>query len=417
VCGVRAQDAKRSTPEQQAGDAASASVQALARQHIDSARLHLERKEIETALPHIEQLSHLMTQLGKTQQTQHAEINRQQEEIYQLRQDYQLLLGKYELMTMQHEVNYNWLKLERDKKSERAALEEKDRQLNAERLQTEAFIRYALIAAGAVSLLIGFLVFRRMQDRRRAVEMKAEIAEARATALEADKRRGEYEARKRFTRQLIDSQEQERKRIAADLHDGLGQDLLVIKNRITLARREKDRGGDLTHELDEIMTAVTSSLQDIRRISRNLRPAQLDRLGLTSTLDSMFKTVRDSTGIEMQINIDMIDGLFSKEREIDIYRIVQESINNIVKHAEATKVRVAVTRRDDEVVFSIHDDGKGFPVEETRTSKDSTRQGIGLQGMSERAEFLDGILHITSSAGDGSTVTLTLPIPIDTHQE
>ena len=124
VSGLRAQDAVRTTRGRHGGDALPGNVPAVARQHLDSARMYLERNEIRKALPHIEENYNLVSPLWEKTRSQHAEIDRQQEEIYQLRQDYQLLLGKYELMTMQHEVNYNWLKLERDKKSERAALEE-----------------------------------------------------------------------------------------------------------------------------------------------------------------------------------------------------------------------------------------------------------------------------------------------------
>lgn len=385
------------------------------RRQLDSARAAMEKDDHVLASLLIESSLNRISALLQRDRIQSREIDTQQQQIYDLRQQLQLLQSAYEMAIYQRDVNEGWSRKNREKLEEQRNLQEKAEQLTEERLWREALIRYVLIASGVVTLLIGFLMFRRLQDRRRAVELKAQIAEARASALEAQKRRGEYEARKRFTRQLIDNQELERKRIAADLHDGLGQDLLVIKNRITLARREIERGGDFSHELDEITTAVTSSLQDIRRISRNLRPFQLDRLGLTSTLESMLKMIRDSTGLNIYYQIENIDGLFSKTREIDIYRIVQESVNNVVKHAEATEVEVRCTRENDTVECRIRDNGKGFPVERIEESSRDGSLGFGLQGMRERAVFLDGSLLVRAREGEGTTVILSMPIPADSE--
>ncbi len=384
---------------------------------LDSARAALDGKNYFAAADVLRKNLDRIDSLVKHDREQGAMVHRQQEEIFDLRQEYQLLHSQYEMLMYKNDVNEGWRRRNKKKLDQEQQLRVQEVQLTEERLWREALIRYVLIASGALSLLIGFLVFRRLQDHRRAMEMKAEIAEARATALEAEKRQGEYEARKRFTRQLIDSQEQERKRIAADLHDGLGQDLLVIKNRVTLARRETERGGDPKHELDEITTAVTSSLQDIRRISRNLRPFQLDRLGLTSTLESMMKTVRDSTGLNIYYQLDNIDNLFDKTREIDIYRIIQESLNNVVKHAEATEVEVICQRRTDVIECTLRDNGKGFAVEAVQDRDGDSLRGFGLQGMRERAVFLDGSLHVTSAPGKGCIITLTLPIPAAIEEE
>lgn len=382
---------------------------------LDSAGSALAQGDDAQAAVILEGTLNRLNALLKRDRIQSQHIDRQQQQIYDLRNQLQILQSQYEVAVHQRDVNEGWSKKNKEKLEEERKLKAQNAQLADERLEREALIRYVLIASGVVTVLIGFLMFRRLQDRRRAVELKAQIAEARADALEAQKRRSEYEARKRFTRQLIDNQEQERKRIAADLHDGLGQDLLVIKNRITLARREMERGGDFSHEFDEITTAVTSSLQDIRRISRNLRPFQLDRLGLTSTLESMLKMIRDSTGLNIFYQIDNIDGLFSKTREIDIYRIVQESVNNVVKHAEAKEVEINCSRRGDLIECRIRDNGKGFPADVIEDRSRDGGPGFGLQGMRERAVFLDGTLDVTSREGEGTTVILTMPIPAETQ--
>ncbi|MCB2203548.1 hypothetical protein KQI65_02275 [bacterium] len=378
---------------------------------LDSADAALDAGNEKAAIRILRSSIRQLNGLISRERTLTTELSTRQKEIYALRDTLTQLEGRMDMKTYQLDVSEGWRRREKVKNLQAQELQQKTSQLSRERLEREALIRYVLIASVGITLLIGFLIFRRMLDRRRAVELKAEIAEARAATLEAEKRRDEYEARKRFTRQLIDSQEQERKRIAADLHDGLGQDLLVIKNRITLARREIDRGGNYDYELDEITTAVASSLQDIRRISRNLRPFQLDRLGLTSTLESMLKTVRDSTGLNLFFEIANIDGIFSKAREMDLYRILQESVNNVVKHAEATELEVTITRQPDLIVCRVRDNGKGFQLEDAGGQGGDGVGGFGLQGMRERAVYLDGNIQVTTALEEGCTLSLTIPIP------
>jgi len=314
---------------------------------------------------------------------------------------------------MQLEVTDAWLDRERIRSKERKELlelSERTSQLEKEARQREIMLRNFLIGGIVLLLIIGFLLLHRVKDRRRAVELKAQIAEARASALESEKRRGEFEARKHFTHLLMDSQEQERKRIAADLHDGIGQDLLVIKNRLTLALREQGRGADPSHELEEIAVAISSSLQDIRRISRNLRPTQLDRIGLTSSIDAMIRTVRDTGDTAINSALDDIDDLFSKEREIDIYRIIQEGLNNIIKHSGATEANITIQRQHDDIQILIQDNGSGFDVTTFTDGGHTSHEGFGLRGLYERTEILGGNINIESTPGSGTSITVFLPV-------
>ena len=354
-----------------------------------------------------------VTRMAMSLQKEREAARQAQMETLERQQELQFLQSENDRTQMRLDVSDGWLERERirilEEKQARELLE-RDRQIQAGRILRETLIRNVLIGAAFVALIIGFLIYRRLKDHRRTSEMKAEIAEARASALESEKRQHEFESRKRFTRQLIDSQEQERKRIAADLHDGLGQDLLVIKNRLTLARREHEKGKDPTGEMQEILLAVNSSLQNIRSISRNLRPSQLDRIGLTSSVESMLNTLQDSCSFALRYSVDDIDRLFSKEREIDVYRIIQEGLNNVIKHAQADTAVVEVARLEAEVKITVSDDGQGFYS--TDSDKDNRQQavGFGLQGMNERVQILGGILSIDSSPGEGTKVTVLLPV-------
>ena len=219
-----------------------------------------------------------------------------------------------------------------------------------------------------------------------------------------EKARGAQEA---FSRQLISSQENERKRIAAELHDGLGQNLLIIKNRALIALNRKDDTAAQT-QLEEISSTVSHALEEVRSIARNLRPHQLDRLGLTQAIKSIVNNVSNSSAISFGSEIDPIDGLFSPEAEINLYRIVQEGVNNIVKHSGATEALVAIRREEQALQLIIQDNGSGFNSE---SAPDANGGGFGLTGISERARMVGGRASFHSAAGKGTTISVRLDLP------
>ena len=135
---------------------------------------------------------------------------------------------------------------------------------------------------------------------------------------------------------MIESGERERQRIAAELHDSLGQNLLVVKNRALLGALSQ-QDGEARNQFDEIGATVAQTLEDVRTISYNLRPHHLDQLGLTTAIRAMIENIAESSGIEISSELDDIDGVFPSADEITIYRIVQESLNNVVKHSRASK--------------------------------------------------------------------------------
>jgi signal transduction histidine kinase/ligand-binding sensor domain-containing protein len=213
-------------------------------------------------------------------------------------------------------------------------------------------------------------------------------------------------AQQAFSRRLIESQETERKRIAAELHDSLGQQLLVIKNRALLALHTSASHEEAVGELNEISDATSQALDEVREIAYNLRPFQIDQLGLTKALESMLKKVSQTSGIDFSIMIDLIDDLYSKEAEMNIYRIVQESANNIVRHSEATKAEVEIKRDRRGVTIRIHDNGKGFASDSTTSPPRGA--GLGIAGISERARILGGKHEVHSAPGEGTTIIIKL---------
>ncbi|MFN0108204.1 MAG: two-component regulator propeller domain-containing protein, partial [Blastocatellia bacterium] len=170
----------------------------------------------------------------------------------------------------------------------------------------------------------------------------------------------ERAAQAAFSRQLMQSQEDERKRIAAELHDSLGQSLAIIKNRALLSLSTPDDHDRALEQLREISEASGEVIDEVKEIAHNLRPYQLDRLGLTKTIIGMIQKVSETSDLRFAVEVDGIDGLFTPEGEINLFRIVQESVNNIVEHAQATEASVTIKKTDRSVSVTIRDNGKGF---------------------------------------------------------
>jgi signal transduction histidine kinase/ligand-binding sensor domain-containing protein len=208
-----------------------------------------------------------------------------------------------------------------------------------------------------------------------------------------------------FARRLLESQEQERKRIASEMHDSLGQYLLAIKNWALFGLNsisEKDAAREFLAEVSE-----TSSLaiDEVREIAHNLRPYQLERLGLTNTLEYMLKNFKNSSAIRFVYEIENIDGFLSKPDEIVFYRIVQECINNLLKHSRAENARISVKLNAAQLEFVCRDDGRGFDPE---AAKNSSKSGLGLNGIAERVKILKGEYRIDSEIEKGTRVTVQI---------
>jgi len=207
------------------------------------------------------------------------------------------------------------------------------------------------------------------------------------------------DAQKEFSRKLIESQETERKRIASALHDSHGQNLLVISNEL---QRFQSTNSITEKDLDPLLETVKESIDEIRDISYNLHPHQLDRLGLKKAIESMIQRLDQTTEIQFSSQIDEIDEVFQKELTINIFRIIQEALNNIVKHAGAQIATISIKKNRKKIYISVSDDGKGFDLK-------NTQNGLGLINMEERVKLLGGKFTIKSHTGKGTSIDIILP--------
>ena len=202
-----------------------------------------------------------------------------------------------------------------------------------------------------------------------------------------------------FLRQLISSQEQERRRIAGELHDGLAQRLTMMKNMALLHQQSGDISAN--GNLKEIATEAGEALREVREISHALRPYQLDYLGLKGALEALLKKAAGSSTTGFSYDIADTGDLLSKDAQINLYRVVQECVQNILKHAQASLARITLSHDGRRARLEIVDDGLGFAPR-------SDRAGLGLTSISERVELLGGKLEIASQPGQGTRILIEI---------
>jgi signal transduction histidine kinase/ligand-binding sensor domain-containing protein len=220
-------------------------------------------------------------------------------------------------------------------------------------------------------------------------------------------------AQKAFSQQLIASQESERRRISAELHDSLGQRLIIIKNHALFLLGQKGRqqgDGERLQTLEEINSEASLAIDETRTISYNLRPFQLDRLGLSKSIEALVRSASRATGIHFSTDIADIDQSFPEDLRINFYRIVQEAVNNIIKHSGANKAEIRVEKTGSRILLSITDNGKGLPAEQK--SYATAKGGFGLVGIKERAGVLGGFVKIQSRTGSGTALTIVFDLPV-----
>jgi signal transduction histidine kinase len=210
---------------------------------------------------------------------------------------------------------------------------------------------------------------------------------------------------------LLSAQEDERKRIAADLHDTIGSCLTGVKFQVESALQKIGKAPENAHQpLSSILPMVHEAVLECRRIQMDLRPSMIDDLGLLPTI-SWFCRIFNQTypGIRTEQEIDIAEGDIPEPLKIAIYRVTQEAMNNIAKHSKADLIRFSLRKQDARLELAIHDNGRGFSLEEMHSRK-GTVKGLGLTSMKERAELSGGSLDIESSQGEGTYIRAYWPL-------
>jgi PAS domain S-box-containing protein len=219
------------------------------------------------------------------------------------------------------------------------------------------------------------------------------------------------EERLRFlSSKLLAAQEEERRRISLELHDDLGQNLAALKlQMMAMARRLRPDQKALKNECRDTLAFIDNIIDSTRRLSRALNPTVLEDLKLCGTIRWMLRDFEKYAAIRTRLTMDDIDPLFSHDQQVIIYRILQEALHNIYKHARARSVAVSICRRPQEVAIMVRDDGCGFDLDEVR-QRHAADSGLGLAALEERSHMLGGYLTIASKRGHGTCLDLSIPL-------
>jgi signal transduction histidine kinase len=211
-----------------------------------------------------------------------------------------------------------------------------------------------------------------------------------------------------YLRQINRAQEEERKRIARELHDDTIQYMVVLARQLDdLASSSKGLSDEERLRLENLRQQINSIMEGVRRLSHDLRPATLDRLGLLPALEWLASQV--PSGIRVEVKASGIERRLPAEVELVLFRIAQEALSNVRRHSQATKAEVEVEFEDKKTRITVRDNGKGFALPETMG--DLVKAGrLGLAGMQERIQLLNGSLKVESESGRGTTVTVEAPV-------
>jgi signal transduction histidine kinase len=263
-----------------------------------------------------------------------------------------------------------------------------------------AEVRQRLISTGVLSILLGIVVavlatwyVGRLQ---REIEQQREVDVQNRRDLE------------RLSARLVSAQEEERRVIARELHDEVGQALTAIKMELGVAQRGVRSDSREAASLAEARTIAEAALQNVRDMSQLLHPSMLDDFGLPETLQTYLRGFSKRSGIRAQITTERMEERLPADVEVGLYRIVQEALTNVLKHANATSCTVRVVRRDDHVHLTVDDDGRG--IERAVDPAGPARRGLGIIGMRERAASLAGTFSIQNRPEGGTHISVRLPL-------
>jgi signal transduction histidine kinase len=266
-----------------------------------------------------------------------------------------------------------------------------------EELQSQfSGVRGQLVLSLVVMLLVGmaqayFSASRLLRLEKQTLQHLREVTDARQEL-------------KDLSAKLVATQENERKSISRDLHDAVGQSMSAVQfelHDLAVALRPYDP--HLRERVDGVRQLVESSLAVIRNMALLLRPAMLDDLGLAAALGWLAREIARPTGLRIQVQADDLPPDLPDEHKTCVFRIVQEALHNVQKHANANAAEITVRASDSWLAVTVQDDGRGFPHARSR--------GLGLTGMHERAESLGGSVKVTSAPGKGTLIEVALPLP------
>ena len=305
-------------------------------------------------------------------------------------------LYNQEKYAMANQIAVEYQSYEKDKEIRELV---EDNELYAFKLtqRTRFFIVISVLLA-----LIALVVYNYFRHQRQRFHMerllshqKDEIAQQKINELESSLKIENLQS-------MVLGQEAERTRIAEDLHDSLGGTLSTLKLQYDALQIDHNGLGN-DSEYQKIMQMIDEACTEVRDIARNLKPIALDKLGLAAALKDLTNRYSIKGVMDISLHVHEVDGILSREAKLHVYRIIQELLNNAIKHANASEIDVQVNKVDDALFIMVEDDGNGFDL-------NHAKQGLGLGNLQSRVNVLRGEMEIDSSEEKGTSVTVHIPI-------
>ena len=285
-------------------------------------------------------------------------------------------------------------KYETEKKQKEIIQLQKDKQIQNLSLRQKSTLNYFLIASLAALMIVGFLVYRNLRNRQLLAKQQDELQQQRIRELEKDKKLIAVDS-------LLKGQEEERSRLAKDLHDGLGGLLSGVKFSLSNMKDNLIVTPDNMAVFERSLDMIDTSIKELRRVAHNMMPEMLTKFGLDEALKDYCNTVNATKLLAVKYQSLGMETRLDKPTEIIVYRIVQELLNNILKHAAASAGFVQLIREHDRLNIVVEDNGKGFDTAMLEKSK-----GAGWANIRSRVEYLKGQLDIHSEPGKGALVNM-----------
>jgi signal transduction histidine kinase len=230
-----------------------------------------------------------------------------------------------------------------------------------------------------------------------------------------DELRESVEAMHELSDHLLTVQEDEQQRIAMELHDGCGQDLNVLKLRLQAIQNQLPKDAtELVKQCDQLLSYTDKIIDNIRSISHGLKPATLETLGLAAAVQGIIREFAQHKNIQVETDIDSLDDVTDPKAQVCLFRIFQEALINIHKHAQATWVLITVTHEGKDILIRIEDNGIGFDMQH-QSERTNGFRAMGLSAMALRSRMIGATIDIVSEAGQGTRLTIDLPCPLPRH--
>ena len=285
-----------------------------------------------------------------------------------------------------------------EKKSNEIVRLEKDKEIQDLTIKQKSTLNYFLIGSLAALIIVGFLGYRNLRHRHQLAKQQDELQQRRISELEKDKQLVAVDS-------MLQGQEEERSRLAKDLHDGLGGLLSGVKFSLSNMKDNLIITPDNMAVFERSLDMIDTSIKELRRVAHNMMPEMLTKFGLDEALKEYCNTINATNLLSLKYQSMGMDTRIEKSAEIIVYRIIQELLNNIMKHAVATEAFVQLVREPNRLNIVVEDNGRGFDTAILKNNK-----GAGLTSIQSRVDYLKGQLDIHSEAGKGTLVNIEFNI-------